>query len=138
LASAIDAIAINDWITFVAKPIMDAMKTTLLIALGLALVGTATWAMSDTHAAALNTAPAATVVAPPVAAAAGNTTILPYGAMDHDAAASVAAILPYGAMTTDASNTAEAIPPYGVMHHVAADESATVLPYGAVGPRAAP
>lgn len=116
---------------------MVAMKITLLIALGLALVGTATWAMSDTHAAALSAAPGATA-APLAAAAVGNTTILPYGAMAHDATVPVTAILPYGAMTTDASNTAEAIPPYGVMHHVAADAPATVLPYGAVGPRAAP
>ncbi|UPG88110.1 hypothetical protein L2Y96_11835 [Luteibacter aegosomaticola] len=111
------------------------MKTAALIALGLALVGTATWAMSDTHAAALSaTAPAAQVVAADSAKG-----ILPYGAMNHVAAPATAAILPYGAMNAAATTTTEAIPPYGVMHQVAMASSASILPYGgATGIHAAP
>lgn len=112
------------------------MKTAALIALGLALVGTATWAMSDTHAAALSAAAPANQAVVTVDSAKG---ILPYGAMGHVAAPATAAILPYGAMNTATTTTTEAIPPYGVMHQVAMASSASILPYGgAAGVHAAP
>ncbi|HEY4089993.1 MAG TPA: hypothetical protein VGN46_00610 [Luteibacter sp.] len=103
------------------------MKTISLIALGLALVGTATWAMSDTHAIATT------------AAAHQAGTILPYGAVNHDVRAAVATILPYGAISAGTATPAEAVTPYGTIgHHTGAGTSEAILPYGAMGPHAAP
>lgn len=112
------------------------MKTAFLIAFGLALVGTGAWAMSDTHATALNARPATT----PAATAAHDLdgAILPYGAMGHRSETAGAAVLPYGAMSSTSAPTREVILPYGIMHAASVTPSEAILPYGAMGPHAAP
>lgn len=102
------------------------MKTASLIVLGLALVGTATWAMSDTHAVALSSA------------SHQPGSILPYGAMGHDIKASGAAVLPYGAVSATAAAPTVAVTPYGTLTRNAVASTASILPYGAMGPHAAP
>jgi hypothetical protein len=65
-------------------------------------------------------------------------TILPYGAVGHDATTASAPVLPYGAMSGEATTASAAILPYGAMSRDTTLASATILPYGAIGPHAAP
>jgi hypothetical protein len=73
-----------------------------------------------------------------VATVTSAATILPYGAVSHDATMASAPVLPYGAMSGEARTASAAILPYGAMSRDTRLASATILPYGAIGPHAAP